>query len=251
MLYLSIAQPFYSLSLFVPSISEFVSSMEKYFILNAFCLAVAALGFTNANANLLSAAPYGLGTITTLGVAYFSDKYGVRAPFLCGAMLLTTIGYIILLCDVSNGVKFFAVFITVAGVSPSIATAITFVGNNFGPMYTRAAVMGVFFSFGNSAGIISSNVYPKSTAPHYVEGHAIALAFSVLAIALAVGLIYYNKTENARRDRVYGIPDPNGKDCNPTYAEEPERMKKWGLEGMTKMEILELGDRHPAFRYMI
>ncbi|KIJ55530.1 hypothetical protein M422DRAFT_24098 [Sphaerobolus stellatus SS14] len=232
LLYLAIAQPFYSLSLFVPSI-------------------IAALGFTNAKANLLSAAPYGLGTLTTLLVAYFSDRSAMRGPFICGSMFLVVIGYIILLCNVSNGVKFFAVFITVAGTSPGIATAITFVVNSFGPMYTRATVMGIFFSFGNSAGIISSNVYPQGDAPRYFRGHAIALAFSALAIILAGCMTWYNKTENDRRDREYGVPDADGKDCNPAYADEPERKKKWGLQNMTKLEIIELGDRHPAFRYML
>ncbi|GJJ11063.1 hypothetical protein Clacol_005294 [Clathrus columnatus] len=231
LIYLAIAQPFYSLSLFVPSI-------------------IAALGFTNARANLLSAAPYALGTGFTLLVAYISDRYTMRAPVIAATMLLTTIGYIILLCSVSNTVKFIAVFIAVLGTSPAIATAITFVVS-FGPMYTRAAVMGIFFSFGNSAGIISSNVYPAGDAPRYIRGHAVALAFSVLAIILSVFMTVYNKRENNRRDRIYGVPNPDGSDCSPIYADDPVRMKRWGLEGKTKLEIIELGDSHPAFRILM
>ncbi|KAF8572720.1 putative MFS nicotinic acid transporter Tna1 [Ramaria rubella] len=231
-IYLSIGQPFYSLALFVPSI-------------------IAALGFTNANANLLSAAPYALGTVTTLTVAYISDRYSIRAPIIIVMMLFTIIGYIILLCNVSAAVKYVAVFITVAGVTPAGATAITFVGNNFGPMYTRAAVMGIFFSIGNSAGIISSNVYPAGDAPRYIRGHAIALGFSCLAIVLCAFMIYYNMRENARRDRRYGVPNPDGSDCSPMNADDPVRLKKWGLEGKSKQEIIELGDLHPAFRYVI
>ncbi|KAF8522744.1 major facilitator superfamily domain-containing protein [Hysterangium stoloniferum] len=128
LIYLSIGQPFYSLALFLPSI-------------------IAALGFTNAAANALSAAPYALGTIVTLIVANISDRLSMRSPILVIMMSLTAVGYIILLCDVSPTVRFVAVFITVVGVNPSIPTAITFVGNNFGPMYTRAAVMGTVVDF--------------------------------------------------------------------------------------------------------
>jgi len=231
-IFLSVAQPFYSLSLFVPTI-------------------IAALGFTNATANLLSAAPYVLGTITTLSVAYISDRISMRAPAIIVMMILTIIGYIILLCDVSAGVKYGAVFITVAGVNPCICTAITLCGNNVGPMYTRATVMGIFFSFGNSAGIISSNVYPLSDAPRYFLGHGIAIAFSGLAIVLCAFITMYNLRENARRDRVYGIPNPDGSDCSPLQAGNPELLKKWGLEGKTRQEIIEMGDLHPAFRYII
>ncbi|KAF8503009.1 putative MFS nicotinic acid transporter Tna1 [Gautieria morchelliformis] len=227
---LSVAQPFYSLSLFVPSI-------------------IAALGFTNATANLLSAAPYTIGTAVTLLVAYISDRYSIRAPVLIVMMLLCIVGYTILLCDVSPAAKFVAVFIAVAGVNPSIPTAITFVGNNSGPMYTRATVIGVVFSMANAAGIISSNVYPIGDAPRYIRGHAIALGFSCLSIVLCAFMTFYNMRENARRDRVYGVPNPDGSDCSPLYADDPVRLKKWGLEGKNKEEIIALGDQHPAFRY--
>ncbi|KAF8485646.1 putative MFS nicotinic acid transporter Tna1, partial [Gautieria morchelliformis] len=212
---LSVAQPFYSLSLVVPSI-------------------IAALGFTNATANLLSAAPYTIGTAVTLLVAYISDRYSIRAPVLI-------VIYTILLCDVSPAAKFVAVFIAVAGVNPSIPTAITFVYSS-GPMYTCATVIGVFFSMANAAGIISSNVYPTGDAPCYIRGHAIALGFSCLSIVLCAFMTFYNMRENARRDMVYGVPNPDSSDCSPLYADNPIRLKKWGLEGKSKEEIIALGD---------
>ncbi|KAF8530469.1 putative MFS nicotinic acid transporter Tna1 [Hysterangium stoloniferum] len=240
LMFLSISQPFFSISLFVPSI-------------------IAALGFTNAAANALSAAPYALGTIITLIVGRMSDRFSLRTPFIVIMMLLSVVGYTIFLCDVSQAVKYVAVFITVAGAYPSIPTAITFVHHplfsySFGPMYTRAVVIGLFFSFGNSAGILSSNVYPISDAPKYIRGHAIALGFSVRTLCFCLGIVlsaflgFYCMRENARRDRIYGIPNPDGSDCSPLYADDPVRMKRWGLEGMSKQEIIELGDQHPAFR---
>ncbi|KZS93115.1 putative MFS nicotinic acid transporter Tna1 [Sistotremastrum niveocremeum HHB9708] len=232
MLYLSIATPFYSLSLFTPTI-------------------IAALGFTNAAANLLSAAPYALGFITTLLSAYFSDRFAKRGPFIVGWMLVVIAGYGILISDVSAAVKYFAIFLTVAGVSPCIALAITWIGNNSGPMYTRATVMGIFFSFGNSAGIISSWSYPASTSPRFVEGHAIAIAFAGLAVVLASFLIWYNRTENARRDRLYGVPAEDGSDCSPMRASDKNLLSRWGLEGRSRVEVISLGDRHPAFRQVL
>ncbi|KAF8522743.1 putative MFS nicotinic acid transporter Tna1 [Hysterangium stoloniferum] len=202
----------------------------------------AALGFTNAAANALSATPYVLATIVVITVGAISDRLSMRSPF-----IVIMYGYTILLCDVSPPVKFVAVFITVVGVSPCTATAITFVGNNFGPMYTRAAVMGVFFSFGNFGGIIASNVYPIGDAPRYIRGHAISLGFSCLAIVLSAFMGYYNTQENGRRDRLYGAPNLDGSDCSSVYVDDPVRVKKWGLEGMSKQEIIELGNQHPAF----
>lgn len=231
-LYISIAEPFYALSLFTPTI-------------------IAALGYTNAAANLLSAAPYAVGFITTLTTGFISDRCGIRGPFIVGWMIIVITGYSILISDVSEQVKYFAVFLTVAGVSPCISTSISWVGNNSGPMYTRATVMGVFFSFGNSGGIISSWTYPSADSPRYVKGHAVALGFSCLAIIMSTILMFYNHAENKRRDHVYGIPAEDGSDCSPEKVSDPNLLRAWGMEGKTEMEIISLGDNHPAFRYIL
>jgi len=231
-LYLCIAEPFYALSLFTPTI-------------------IAALGFTNAAANLLSAAPYALGFITTLLTGLLSDRMALRGPFLVGWMVVVVTGYGILISDASVAVKYFAIFLTVAGVSPSIAVSITWVGNNCGPMYTRAAVMGIFFTFGNSGGIISSWTYPSSDSPRFIKGHGVTLGFSVLAMILSSVLMYHNYTENKRKDRVYGIPARDGSDCSPEKASDPTLLRAWNMDDKSASDIIALGDRHPAFRYIL
>jgi len=166
-------------------------------------------------------------------------------------MLTVIVGYIILISNASIGAKYFALFLCVGGVSPCISTSITFVGNNFGPVYTRAAVMGFFFSVGNSAGLISSNVYPAKTAPRFFRGHGVAIAFSFMAIVCVSILMAYNWRENSRRDRVYGPVAPDGSDAHPRKVLTPEQKATWGLEGLSQLEIIELGDRHPGFRYIL
>lgn len=110
--YIGIAQPFYSLALFSPSI-------------------IKALGYTNANANLLSVPPYALGFFTTLGIAWWSDKILQRGIFIISCMMVCIVGYIIQLTDVSAGAKYFGVFLCVGGVSPCISTCITWIGNKY------------------------------------------------------------------------------------------------------------------------
>jgi MFS family permease len=135
-MYISIAEPLYSLALFTPTI-------------------IADLDFSGASANLLSVPPYVLGFITTMVSVFVADRILMRGPFILFWTIFVIVGYAILISDVSAGVKYFAIFLTVAGVSPNIALAISFVGANFGPLYVRATVMGFFFTIGNSAGLIS------------------------------------------------------------------------------------------------
>ncbi|KAF8316359.1 MFS general substrate transporter [Clavulina sp. PMI_390] len=232
LMYIGIAQPFYSLALFTPSI-------------------IAALGFTNANANLLSVPPYVLGFITTLLVGWYSDRVVKRGPFIIGGMLITIVGYIIQLCHVSAGAKYFGIFLCVAGVSPCISTCITWIGNNVGPIHTRAAAMGLLFSTGNSAGIISSNVYPARTAPRFFEGHGVAVGFSFMAIVCAIIMMIANGRENNRRDELYGEVAADGSDASVRKPISDEKRRRWGLEGMSEEQIIELGDSHPAYRYIL
>jgi len=229
-LYISTAVPFYSLALFTPSI-------------------ITGLGYTNANANLLSIPPYVLGFITTIASTLVSDRMHLRGPFIIFWMIIVIVGYAILISDVAIGVKYFAVHLTVGAISPCIALDITWVSMQFGPIYTRATAMGIFFSAGNSAGIISSWIYPRAEAPRYIKGHAISLAFAGLAIVCSCVLMVAHHMENKKKDALVGKV---GRDAvNPIKAGEPEEKQRWGLQGMATQDILKLGGEHPGFRRML
>ena len=70
--------PLYTLSLFLPTI-------------------ITKLGYTAAQAQLLSVPPYAVAFILTLAVAIASEKFKIRAPFIIGGSAFAIIGYIILL----------------------------------------------------------------------------------------------------------------------------------------------------------
>lgn len=108
--------------------------------------------------------------------------------------------------------------------------------------------MGLVFSSGNSGGIVSSQAYRNKDAPEFRPGHGTALAFGAMCGIMALIFYLALKRENARRDRVYG-PPPGPEEVQMIESEEYKR--KWGLEGMTRDEIVELGDDHPAYRYIL
>ncbi|KAF9503518.1 hypothetical protein BS47DRAFT_1249635, partial [Hydnum rufescens UP504] len=64
------------------------------------------LGYSNANANLLSVPPYFSGFLTTLLVAIVFDRLPQQGIFIIGGMLVVIVGYAIILTNVSNGVKY-------------------------------------------------------------------------------------------------------------------------------------------------
>ncbi|RMZ86984.1 hypothetical protein DV736_g5796, partial [Chaetothyriales sp. CBS 134916] len=230
-MYISIAEPLYSLALFTPTI-------------------IADLNFSGASANLLSVPPYVLGFITTIVTAAIADRIILRGPFILFWSCFVIAGYCILISDVAPGVKYFGIFLTVAGVSPNIALAISYVGANFGPLYVRATVMGFFFTIGNSAGLISSNIYPTTESPRFIKGHAINLGFAGLTFVSTSIIMFVNWRNNKKRDAI-SHAHPDGRDVDPARLDIDEEKKRWGYEGMTENELLRLGDRHNAFRYII
>lgn len=230
-MYISIAEPLYSLALFTPTI-------------------IADLNFSGASANLLSVPPYVLGAITTIATAFIADRIILRGPFILFWTCFVLAGYGILISNASAGVKYFAIFLTVAGTSPNIALAISYVGANFGPLYVRATVMGFFFTIGNSSGLISSNIYPTKEAPRFVKGHAINLGFAGLTMVMTSLIMWSNWRRNKARDAI-SFAHPDGRDVDPSLLDHPDEQKRWGYEGMTKDQLLALGDAHRGFRYVI
>lgn len=230
-MYISIAEPLYSLALFTPTI-------------------IAGLDFTGTSANLISVPPYVLGFFTTIGTAFLADRFMYRGPFILFWATTTIIGYAILISHVSAGVKYFALFLTVAGVSPNIMLAISWVGGNFGPLYVRGTVMGFFFTIGNSSGLISSNIYPAKEGPRFIKGHAINLGFASLTFILTSIIMFVNWRDNKARDKI-SYAHPDGSSVDPAKLDSDEEKKRWGYEGMTRDQILALGDQHKGFRYII
>ncbi|GAA6062195.1 hypothetical protein JCM10212_006476 [Sporobolomyces blumeae] len=241
LIYIGVAEPLYSLALFVPTI---IASLGK---------------FTRAESQLLSTPPYFLAFFVTLASAFYSDRKQQRGLFNVFWMSWVVIGYAIILGNdpiAKPGVSYFALFLTVGGVAPSIACTISWLGCNVGPSYKRAMASGMMFTIGNSGGIISSIVYYAVDKPRYFRGHGTGLAFAAMATILSLFLHFDLKRDNARKDRMYGRPEDyevEGSDVDVMTRSQtdPDLQRRLGLEGMSAKEIEALGDKHPLFRYYV
>lgn len=98
--------PLYTIALFLPTIIE-------------------DLGYSAADAQLLTIPPYALAAFLTVFVAWVSERNGRRAPFIIGCMGLSIIGYAILISNKNitgrPGVSYVGVFFTAAGIYPAVA----------------------------------------------------------------------------------------------------------------------------------
>ena len=109
--YHTLALPLYTLSLFLPTI-------------------IKELGFTAAQAQLLSVPPYAFAFILTLTVAILSERLKLRAPFIMGSSGFAIIGYIILLTETRPGVAYVGTILATKGIYPVVAIMLSWPANN-------------------------------------------------------------------------------------------------------------------------
>lgn len=177
--------PLYTLSLFLPTI-------------------IKDLGYTAANAQLLTVPPYALATILTVAVAMISERVGKRAPFIIATSTLAAIGYIILLTnsDPSGrpGVSYVGTFFAAAGIYPSVALVLSWPANNVSGQTKRATSNAMQISVGNMGAVIGTQLYRPAWSPRYFVGHGTALGYLIGNIVVVSITWWYLSRENKRRD---------------------------------------------------
>jgi MFS family permease len=183
--------PLYTLSLFLPSI-------------------IKSLGYTSAQAQLLSTPPYVVAFITTMSIAILSERYKRRAPFIIGSSSFAIIGYILLLTDYRPGPSYLGCIFAAAGIYPAVALTLAWPAQNVSGQTKRAVANGLQISIGNLGAILGTQLYRTETAPHYRLGHLFALGYLVGNIVVTSTQWYVLKRANdekERRQATEGIKD--------------------------------------------
>ncbi|EIM24103.1 MFS general substrate transporter [Wallemia mellicola CBS 633.66] len=186
--------------------------------------------FDAAQSHLLTAPVYVCGIIVTFTAAWLSDHFQQRGILCIIGFVVSGIGFIIILSVQAVSGKFFSLFLMVSGTNICNAGLLSWFGATYAPLYKRAFAVGFIVMLGNCGGLVSSFIYPESTAPRFIPGHAYCLALALTGLIVASILRWTIKRENKRRDKV------GDKDI---------------LMGMSDLDIALLGDKHPQFRYVI
>lgn len=182
--------PLYTLSLFLPSI-------------------IKSLGYTAAQAQLLTVPPYAFAFITTITLAVLSERYHRRAPFIIGSSAFAIIGYILLITDHTPGVSYLAIFFAAGGIYPSVALVLAWPANNVSGQTKRAVANGMQIMIGNCGAIIGTQLYRTETAPRYYLGHGFALGYLVANIVVVSVQWMVLARENSKRDALMAERRPD------------------------------------------
>ncbi|KAJ5680144.1 hypothetical protein N7536_011283 [Penicillium majusculum] len=193
------------------------------------------MGYTAANAQLLSIPPYIAGAISAYLFALLADKLRWRMPIIVSGQLLVIIAFAVLF-SLAESIKdniaacYFAVVLACIGLYPIIPGTNAWTSNNLaGP---RKQSMGIAFmlSLGNAGGLVGSFIYIEREAPMYPTGFGSSFAFAAAGVAASIILevkLWYTNKRNAEMSR-------------------EEIYTKY-----TDHELQLMGDRSPMFKYIL
>jgi MFS family permease len=196
---------------------------------------VQSMGFTSANAQLLTIPPYLCGALSALVLALLADRSAWRMPFIVGPQCCVIAAFALLFVKAaaikSNiALCYFGVCLACLGMYPIFPGVNAWNVANQAGAAKRAVSIGFLVCAGNAGGVVGSYIYIASEAPRYPTGFGNSLAFGgaglVAALVLEAGLHRSNQ-RNARW----------------TEAEVREKY--------TDEELERMGDRSPLFKYSL
>ncbi|KAH8785527.1 major facilitator superfamily domain-containing protein [Diaporthe sp. PMI_573] len=210
LMYFGIVNTGYSGSFFIPTIIQ-------------------QLGYRAEEAQVRSIPIFAVATVCCITTAYLTDRMRHRYTFTMVGVMVASIGYILLLCQlrISVGVKYFALFLIVSGGYITQPVTLTWLQNNVSGHYKRSIAAAMQVGFGNCGGIVASNIYFQSEAPEYWTGYGVSLALVWICGAACTALFFGVRRENKKRDR--GERD-------------------WRLD---EPDVDNMGDDHPEWRFTI
>jgi len=146
--------PIYTLSLFLPTI-------------------IRDLGYSAAQAQLLSTPPYVAAFILTMSAAVFAERTGRIAPFIIAGSALGIVGYIILITSHRTGVSYAGTIIAASGIYSATAIVLSWPANNVSGQTKRATANAMQLSIGNLGAIMGTQLYRPIWSPRFFVGHGV------------------------------------------------------------------------------
>ncbi|KAJ7477005.1 MFS general substrate transporter [Mycena galericulata] len=182
LLFLTTVIPAYCFALFVPTI-------------------IKGLGYSSANAQLMSTPPYVFACLVTIIITRISDKTKMRGPYILGIAILGIIGYAIWFTTRSATAGYVAAFLACSGTFGNTALVLAWAGSNTGGDLKRSVVLAMVIGLGNLGGVCSSFVYRAQDAPTYHPGHGTAIACLCVSFVTALFMTWNFRRLNFIKDR--------------------------------------------------
>ncbi|TAQ88185.1 hypothetical protein B7494_g3483 [Chlorociboria aeruginascens] len=147
---------------------------------------IKTFGYSVVQTQLHSVPPWASAFGLCIIMAYYSDKTGLRLPFVLFGNVILIAGLIILRVTHHNfSVQYAGICLTVMGAMGAQSVAVCWYLMNLRGHKQRAMGSGFMIAFGNTGGIIAPFAFLSKFAPDYKTGYAICLAMAALGTVSA------------------------------------------------------------------
>lgn len=161
-------------------------------------LILVGMGYTGGEANALSAPPSVAAALVAFGFAMVADHKRVRAPIIAVQCLISITGLMLIAYAKNNGVRYFGIFLGLAGAQGNIPAILAYQSNNIRSQSKRAVGSALQIGFGAIGGIIASTTFRQRDAPRYSTGLWVStgLQFGMLFILIMTSSYFWKKNKS-------------------------------------------------------
>ncbi|OQU96216.1 hypothetical protein CLAIMM_02327 [Cladophialophora immunda] len=161
---------------------------------------IKSFGYSAIHSQLFTVIPYACATVSLVAVNYVSDRFRRKGIFVAGCLVLSIVGYIILMTITNNAGRIVATCLVVSGIYPAIILVFSWANTNSCGYTKRATSWAVAGIFAQCFSIAASQVY--TDPPRYLKGHGVMLAFLSLSLINTLALYLWMKRANAKKEEI-------------------------------------------------
>jgi len=186
-------------------------------------------GISDSKVQLMTVPPYAVAAVVLGLTSWTSDRLQSRGIPIALSCFVGGVGYLILLFVPTNlHARYFATFCITSGTYTSIGLIIAWFAHNLGSETKKATGIPMFMAIGQCGSILGSHLFPTAQAPRYITGFAVCCGLELFGAICALIMTVSYRTDNAHRNGQYGIPEQDA-----------------------RVDVAQLADKAPSFRYMI
>ncbi|RYP92155.1 hypothetical protein DL770_001736 [Monosporascus sp. CRB-9-2] len=137
------------------------------------------MGFSVAAAQCLIVPPWVFTAFVMYGQAWLGDRYRLRGPIIAFNAVLALIGLVLMGFHHDYPVRYFGVFLVVAGASGNTPPVLTYQANNIRGHWKRAFCSATLIAFGGIGGIAGALVFRSQDQPRYLPGIYASIACNI------------------------------------------------------------------------
>ncbi|CDO69031.1 hypothetical protein BN946_scf184834.g38 [Trametes cinnabarina] len=163
---------------------------------------VAGLGYSGAEAQLMSVPPFAVTAIFSIASSYLADRYARRGLTIVIFATVAAIGLAVFLASYVDLVRYVSLFLLVPGsfcIAPPLGA---WMSNNTAPTIRRATALALLSTTSNVGSIVSAWVLGALSAPpRYTVATSVLLAFQFGILVCAAGNMLWLASENSKREK--------------------------------------------------